>query len=420
MAIDTPARIAIIGAGPIGIEAGLYGRYLGYDVVILERDCIAAHVLRWRHMRMFSPFSQLCSPLGLAALRAQDPDYTPPQPTSLLTGQQWVDQYLWPLSQTDLLADHIVCGVTVLGVGRNHFLKPEADEGQRGADGFRLLLEHRNGSQSIETADIVIDATGVFGTPNWCGAGGLPARGERQLRSRIEYSIPDVLGSARADYEARRVLLVGHGLTAAATIVTLAKLVERVPQTDVTWVTPPTRDEPSGGPIFLGRDDELPHRRRLTEEANQLAQANHPRIHHRSGVLVEAIDYDAADRQFVVTFNTSPQSERFDRIIANVGYHPDRSLYEELQVDECPRTGGLAGLRSQSEVPASCIDRVSEQPAEHLKTSEPNFYILGAKSYGRDASFQMADGFHQIRDLFALIGGRATLDLYATAEKLQC
>ncbi len=36
MAVDTPAVIAIIGAGPIGLEAALYGRYLGYDVRLFD------------------------------------------------------------------------------------------------------------------------------------------------------------------------------------------------------------------------------------------------------------------------------------------------------------------------------------------------------------------------------------------------
>ena len=56
---------------------------------------------------MFSPFLQLRSSLGLAALRAQDPEYRPPESDAHLTGRQWVDRYVLPLSQTDLLADHI-------------------------------------------------------------------------------------------------------------------------------------------------------------------------------------------------------------------------------------------------------------------------------------------------------------------------
>ncbi len=115
MSVDTPATIAILGAGPVGIEAGLYARYLGYDVLILERKAVGAHVRCWNHLRMFSPFGQISSPLGRAALRAQDPDCDLPPSDMLLTGREWVERYLAPLAETDLLADHIVCGAECVG-----------------------------------------------------------------------------------------------------------------------------------------------------------------------------------------------------------------------------------------------------------------------------------------------------------------
>ncbi len=418
MAIDTPATIAILGAGPVGIEAGLYARYLGYDVLILEREQVAAHVLAWGHLQMFSPFGELCTPLGLAALRAQDPGYRVAPPDARLTGRQWVDQYLVPLSQSDLLADHIMCGVTVLGVARPHFLKTQSTDTQRSEDGFRVLVEQGDGSQASYTADIVIDATGVFGHPNWCGAGGLPARGERRVGSRIEYGIPDVLGTERAAYEGRRVLVVGSDLSAAATIVALAQLIECVPQTEVTWVTHTPPGAASLGPISLAPYDACPPWKRLAEAGNELALATNPRLNHRAGVRIEAIDFDAADQQFLVTFDADTAPIAYDRLVANVGHRPDRSLYEELQVQECPLTGGPWGVsQSRGTYATPLLPPSSRHAAERLVTTEPNFYILGAKSFGRDTGYLMTAGFAQIRDLFALIGGRASLDLYSTADQ---
>jgi hypothetical protein len=72
------------------------------------------------------------------------------------------------------------------------------------------------------------------------------------------------------------------------------------------------------------------------------------------------------------------------------------SLYEELQV-----------VNQQRQDPPLLV-----QP-------EPNFYILGAKSHGRRSDFLVSLGLAQIRDVFAIIGDRATLDLYATAPRLR-
>ena len=173
MAVDTPATIAILGAGPVGIEAGLYARYLGYSVVIYEQREVASHVRACGHLRLFSPFHQLRSTLGLAALRAQDPDYRPPDETAQLLAQQWVDQYLRPLSRTDLLADEVRCHTRVLAVERPVLPAEEAAADAEPDDNrFRIVVEHAGGPQTQEWADVVIDCTGVYGHPNGCGAGG--------------------------------------------------------------------------------------------------------------------------------------------------------------------------------------------------------------------------------------------------------
>jgi hypothetical protein len=51
-------------------------------------------------------------------------------------------------------------------------------------------------------------------------------------------------------------------------------------------------------------------------------------------------------------------------------------------------------------------------PWQPLVTSEPDFYILGAKSYAQAAPFRYALGLAQIRDLFTLIHDRPDLDIY--------
>jgi hypothetical protein len=61
---------------------------------------------------------------------------------------------------------------------------------------------------------------------------------------------------------------------------------------------------------------------------------------------------------------------------------------------------------------ADCGDPTMHGAAADLVLSEPNFYILGRKSRAGEPPFEIIDGLKQIRSLFALIGGRAGLDLY--------
>ena len=105
--IDAPAVVAIIGAGPIGIEAALYARFLGYDVLLIDHGKVAGNVLKWGHLKMFTPFHRNSTSLGLAALRAQEPDYKPPAADAYLTGREYAQEYLVPLAKTDLIYDGV-------------------------------------------------------------------------------------------------------------------------------------------------------------------------------------------------------------------------------------------------------------------------------------------------------------------------
>jgi len=60
---------------------------------------------------------------------------------------------------------------------------------------------------------------------------------------------------------------------------------------------------------------------------------------------------------------------------------------------------------------ADCLT-IASSGAATLRTTEPNFFILGAKSYGRNSQFLLRTGFEQVRDAFAMITGKSDLDLY--------
>ncbi|MBI3839776.1 MAG: monooxygenase [Planctomycetia bacterium] len=425
MAIDCPARIAVLGAGPIGLETALYARYLGYDVDIYERVRVAENVLRWGHVRMFSPFGQNRSALGIAALKAQGAAWEPPADDVLLTGREFSKRYLIPLSQSDLLADGLHENTEVVAIGRDGPLKQElvGDE-SRGDSSFRILLRGTDplghGRQRIAAADVVIDATGTYGNHNWLGHGGIPAIGELAAQEHIEYGLSDILGAARDHYASRNILLIGAGHSAATNLVALAELAGQAPDTWITWVTRRDSDEKTPQPLEPIPGERLAERERLTRKANRLAADDRNHITFFSGTTVDALTWHADLERFSIRLLGRHAGElEFDRIIANVGFRPDNRLYGELQIDECYANGGprkLAIALAAENGPDS-LDQPSCGP-EMLVNPEPNFYILGAKSFGRDSRFLLSKGLEQIRELFTIIGDRADLNLYATMAGL--
>jgi len=117
MTLDPPGRIAVIGAGVLGLEAALYGRFLGYDVVVFERGEVGQS-LRARVAEPLPVFPSGClSPLAWSAIIAQhgaagaDPD----RPLPMTIGQ-WLDEGLDRLARTDLLRGRVWTGQALIGI----------------------------------------------------------------------------------------------------------------------------------------------------------------------------------------------------------------------------------------------------------------------------------------------------------------
>ena len=416
MAIDTPARIAIIGAGPIGIEAALYARFLGYQVDLFERGSIAENIASWGHVRLFSPWAMNTTSLGRAAIEAQDADWVCPPASDYPTGHEYIEQYLKPLAQTDLVADQIHEQTEVVSVGRDDLLKRERVGDEHRADTlFRILVRSSEDGEKIYNADVVIDASGTFGNHNWLGVGGVPAVGEIGGQEFIEYGLPDLLGADRERYAGLHTLVVGRGYSAATNVVALAELAREAPDTRVTWIT---RGEDRNEPMSLIDNDRLSARDALARDANALANDPDSVVEYCTATSVDSLArVEESGRINVTLAGKHAESIEVDQVLANVGYRPDQSIYSELQVHSCYATDGPMKLAASlaGDSSGDCLDQASTGP-ESLLNPEPNFHILGAKSYGRDLRFLISVGLEQIRDLFTIIGDRADLDLYRESE----
>lgn len=157
MAIDTPATLGIIGAGPAGLEAALYARFLGYDVLLFESGEVAERV---QGNEFIGLFGDLSSTLGRAAIAAQDPNHQMPRLTDSLDCKQWRERYWLPLAECDLVSDSIRQGMKVTRIAKEHLEKDEVLGFDRAAYDFVLeLADTKNGTTQL-TVDAVIDASG--------------------------------------------------------------------------------------------------------------------------------------------------------------------------------------------------------------------------------------------------------------------
>lgn len=394
-----PARntIAVIGAGPIGLETAANAIESGFDVHVFERGEVGAHALAWGHVRMFTPWARNIGPAS-ARLLAKN-GWTAPDPAALPTGAELVERLLRPLASVPELAGRIHERSQVTHVSRLGSLKGELIGAPERRDRpFRLLVRDGGGREHFLHAFAVIDASGTYGMPNWAGTGGIPARGELHLAPQMSYHCDDVLGLRRERYAGKRTLVIGGGATAATTVTALAQLAAAHPGTRVAWVTR-SGDGPLAGEV---PNDSLGARATLFEEARALRRGSDPAVTWIGEAEVEDIEYNSATHRYRVTMQRpeGARIEEADQVIVNTGFGPDNTIYRELQIHECYGSRGPmklsaallgAGTTDCAAIPAFGVDA--------LTNPEPDFYILGSKSYARYNSFLLATGYQQVTDV---------------------
>lgn len=396
---DGPGHVAILGAGPIGLDAALAFLDGGWPVTVYEAaGSVAANVLAWSHIRLFTPWSMNISArmrahLDAAGVAQPGPDdYCP-------TGAEFAEQLLNPLAELPELAAVICRGTRVLAVAREGLLKhEEIGTAQRGSRPFRLLVSDPDGTERVAHADLLLDCTGSYDRANVLGDGGIPAPGELQLADRITRQIPDVDREAE-QWAHRRVLLVGAGKSAQTAARDLAALVAQRPGTRVVWAV--RAADPGWGEV---PGDPLPQRQELVKISQQLCSGAVAGVRVRTGVVVDALRA-TDDGVAVVLRSVTGDAEEIvvDHIIALTGFLGDTSLYRQLQVHECyataaPMNLSAALLGAAGDSPADCLAQTSHGVAA-LRVPEPSFFVLGMKSYGRNSTFLLRVGYEQVDEV---------------------
>src|ERR1700680_643574 len=125
MARTEPPRIAVLGAGPTGLEAALYAAALQLPFTVYEAGRAGEYLHRWGHVRLFTPFGMNSTPLGRAAIRDEARGHEFPADSVCTTGREHLAAYVEPLAKTALLRDCLRTDTQVLHVGRRGLLKDD-------------------------------------------------------------------------------------------------------------------------------------------------------------------------------------------------------------------------------------------------------------------------------------------------------
>ena len=393
----TNLPVAIIGGGPVGLAAAAHLLERGESPLLFEAGAtVGANVLDWGHVRMFSPWEYNVDAACRRLLEAAG--WRMPPAEVLPTGAELYQQYLRPLAELPAMRAVIRTGARVAAISRRQHDKMK--DGDRESAPFVLRIRAADGSEETVEARAVIDASGAWHKQNPLGADGLPALGEKQLRQRIFYGIPDVLGIQRERYAGKRVIVVGSGHSAINSLLDLIDLRAEFPTTAIAWVMRGRNLQKvygGGDADALQARGQLGMRIKAAVEAGALEIAAPFAITH----------VESSGGRLALRGQQDGQEKTLsgDEIIACAGARPDLSLTSELRLDLDPSLESARALAPLIDPNRHSCGTAPPHGEAELRQPEKDFYIAGMKSYGRAPTFLMITGYEQARSIVAALCG---------------
>ncbi len=382
--VEAPATIAIIGAGPVGLEAAIYARFLGYFVSIFEQRRVAHRVLDWHDRPLDVTVEECTTSMGHAAIAAQNPEYVRRRPDEVFTGRTYAEEYLLPLAKTDLLFDDIHFLSPVVDVSRYRtFITDAIDRQERCNDEFRILVDGRHRGAWVSRADVVIDCRGATQRFSGIGPGGGLAIGESLLRDSFLLHTPLDRKFEAKSVVGKHVCLVGQSRRASQFALEYLTRFGNEANSRLTWILRPDR-----------RHDG----RFVAEALNAISQEPPSNMVTIESLGVEQIQRNDAG-SYLLTFlkdDDSTVEMQCDAVVA-LTHGREGSLSCELFEGRSAQLEGCPGF----------------------VTSEPGFYKLRGGSIEEGAGVGLSDTFRGIRELFSMLAGRQDLDLYDIISRQQ-
>lgn len=392
--VHSQLPVVVIGAGPVGLAAAAHLTRRGETPLILEAgDSVGASILSWGHVRLFTPWNYATDAVATALLTAAG--WQAPNPSSYPTGRELVEQYLQPLADLPQMRPHVRLHSRVQSITRQGFDKMKTIGRERAP--FVVTVETAGGTEETFLAKAVIDASGTYTSPNPLGAAGVPARGERAASAQICYGIPDVLGRDRERYAGKTVLVAGSGASAFNALLDLVRLAEIAPATRIIWLL---RRDLTAQTFGGGDDDQLPERGALGQRVRRLLEQG--TITVATGFKTTAVE--RAGMQLVVV-GEEQRLGPVDEIMVTTGFRPDLSILGELRLGLDPAVESPTILAPLIDPNLHSCGTVRPHGVDELSHPEPDFYIIGSKSYGRAPTFLLLTGYEQARSVVAAIAG---------------
>ncbi|HYC84068.1 MAG TPA: NAD(P)-binding domain-containing protein [Chryseosolibacter sp.] len=389
--------VAVVGAGPVGLAAAAHLESRGIPFLLFESgSTVGANVLSWKHIRIFSPWKYN---IDKAARQLLDRSgWRSPSDEELPTGGELLDQYLRPLSELPAIKSNTFLNSRVLSIGRKNMDKMKTSGREKRPFAIQVLVERE--VRQYE-ARAVIDASGTWNSPNPIGSGGVYAVGEIENRDRIFYGIPDILNEHADRYKNKSVLVVGSGHSSVNAILELNKLKNQYPRTEINWVL----RKKSVRDVYGGQEnDALAARGALGTSIETLV--NTDRVDVYTPFEIQQI-IAQEERLTVIGFQGDEiyALPPVDEIIANSGSRPDFSFIREVRLDIDHALESVTAIAELIDPNIHSCGTVRPHGEKELRHPEKDFYIAGAKSYGRAPTFLMATGYEQVRSIVAAIDG---------------
>lgn len=388
--------VAIIGAGPIGLAMAAKLALKKIPFVLLDKSLhVAASLNDWGHVSVFTPW-EMNIDLDAKVLLSKH-EWIAPEPAGIATGQEIRNRYLLPLSELPEIKPHTHLGAEVTRVVRLGLDKTSI--AGRSETPFQVTwYDTIAKNEQTLIARSIIDASGVWNSPNPMGVDGFPVTGESENSDVITYGIPDVLGLDREKYLGKKVLVVGSGHSAMASIFGLDELNNVDSKGATFWLM---RRGKILDNLNANSNDPLPARHALNTALPDVISKSSTTVFAPSSV--SAIEQTENGLNVSILTKGNLDIINVDRIIVSTGFRPDQGFASELQYQLDPMWEAPVGLVDLINPHLHTCGSVPEHGYHELKHIEPGYFIVGHKSYGRAPTFLMKTGYAQLNSIVAFL-----------------